>query len=195
MDNKLKLLTPDDYIISSWSGGTTTQLAISPADADYAERDFLWRVSSAVVGLESSSFTPLPDYERIISVLEGGMSLRHNGGEPIQLGQYQIHRFDGADETRSEGRCTDFNLMLRKGRCAGCMDSLRVAGGKAAFDILPNVEALLYCCNGSTTAKLGGEGVQLEQGQACYAAQAGGNTLKLFSADAAELMLAQVWRV
>ena len=44
------------------SGGTTTQIAIFPSDTPYSTRDFLWRVSSAVVTDEKSIFTPLPDY-------------------------------------------------------------------------------------------------------------------------------------
>ena len=42
----LTLLTPADYVTTAWSGGTTTQLAIAPKGALYAERSFLWRVSS-----------------------------------------------------------------------------------------------------------------------------------------------------
>lgn len=42
-------MTQDDYAVSRWSGGTTTQLAIFPPGASYADRDFLWRVSSAAV--------------------------------------------------------------------------------------------------------------------------------------------------
>ena len=42
-------LTPSDYITTKWSGGLTTQLGIAPAGAVYADRDFLWRLSSATV--------------------------------------------------------------------------------------------------------------------------------------------------
>ena len=42
-------LTPSDYITTKWSGGLTTQLGIAPASAVYADRDFLWRLSSATV--------------------------------------------------------------------------------------------------------------------------------------------------
>ena len=68
-------LTKSNYIISQWSGGTTTQLAIAPEGAVYADRDFLWRISSATVDLEESDFTALPDYVRLISVLDGIPSL------------------------------------------------------------------------------------------------------------------------
>ena len=64
-------LTPSDYITTKWSGGLTTQLGIAPASAVYADRDFLWRLSSATVEDAESDFTALPDYERLISTLEG----------------------------------------------------------------------------------------------------------------------------
>ena len=47
-----KLLTREDYATTNWSGGTTTQLSIAPEGAVYADRDFLWRRSSATVELE-----------------------------------------------------------------------------------------------------------------------------------------------
>ena len=49
-----KLLTQADQVTTTWSGGTTTQLAIAPEGAVYADRDFLWRLSSAKVELEHS---------------------------------------------------------------------------------------------------------------------------------------------
>ena len=67
--------TRAQYVTTAWSGGTTTQLAIAPEEAVYAERDFLWRLSSAQVELEHSDFTPLPDYNRLISVLNWSLKL------------------------------------------------------------------------------------------------------------------------
>ena len=61
MEPHLIHLTKDDYVVSQWSGGTTTQLAIAPSGAQYGDRAFLWRLSSATVDLEESDFTPLPD--------------------------------------------------------------------------------------------------------------------------------------
>ena len=78
-------LTPSDYITTKWSGGLTTQLGIAPAGAVYADRDFLWRLSSATVEDAESDFTALPDYERLISTLEGTIELNHNGGEKLTL--------------------------------------------------------------------------------------------------------------
>ena len=122
----MKKLGPGDYRVSQWSGGTTTQLAIYPEQAVYADRDFLWRVSSATVDLEESDFTPLPDYDRLIATLEGEIVLTHNGGEPLRLRPLEVHAFSGADATHSVGRCRDFNLMLRRGQATGTMEALRL---------------------------------------------------------------------
>ena len=119
-------LTDTSYVVSAWSGGTTTQLAIYPENAVYGERDFLWRVSSALVELEESDFTPLPDYDRLIATLEGEIVLSHNGGAPLRLRPLEVHAFSGADATHSVGRCRDFNLMLRRGRASGTMEPLRL---------------------------------------------------------------------
>ena len=124
----MKRLTAGDYAVSAWSGGTTTQLAIFPQEAKYADRDFIWRVSSATVDLEESDFTALPDYDRLIATLEGEIVLTHNGGAPLTLRPFEVHAFSGADATHSVGRCTDFNLMLRRGLASGTMEALHIAG-------------------------------------------------------------------
>ena len=156
----IRKLTPNEYVVSSWSGGTTTQLAIFPPEAVYARRDFLWRISSAAVELEESDFTALPDYERLISTLAGEIVLSHNGGPELRLEPFRVHAFSGAEATHSRGRCTDFNLMLRRGRAAGSMEALRLnetpvslsAGTSAAAPPPPFDETLLlYCVEGSAS--------------------------------------------
>ncbi|MBQ6370311.1 MAG: HutD family protein, partial [Firmicutes bacterium] len=62
---------------SNWSGGKTYELAIFPEDAKYLDRDFIWRLSTANSDREESSFTKLPDYDRILMVLEGDVVLAH----------------------------------------------------------------------------------------------------------------------
>ena len=153
----IRKLTQSEYRTSSWSGGTTTQIAIFPPEAEYADRDFLWRVSSAAVELEESDFTALPDYERLISTLKGEISLTHNGGAPLRLRPLEIHAFSGADATHSRGRCTDFNLMLRRGRVSGTMEALRLTESPAPLRAgtstpcppsSPCETTLLYCVEG-----------------------------------------------
>ncbi|MBR0156862.1 MAG: HutD family protein [Clostridia bacterium] len=108
---------------SVWSGGTTTEILIWPRGAVYAERDFLFRASTAKVELEESDFTPLPDYDRFIASIEGSMVLTHSapdGGETAEvLPLSTVHRFSGGVPTHCVGKARDLNLMLRKGKAEG----------------------------------------------------------------------------
>ena len=113
------ILKTTDYITTAWSGGTTTEICIAPEGSAYADRAFDFRISSATVELEKSDFTPLSDYRRIIMSLNGPIRLQHDGGPVNDLPAFMPHSFDGASDTTSEGKVTDFNLMLRKGKCDG----------------------------------------------------------------------------
>ncbi|MBO4913632.1 MAG: HutD family protein [Oscillospiraceae bacterium] len=192
---ELILLTPSNYVTTSWAGGATTQLAISPEGALYADRDFLWRVSSATVELDESDFTPLPDYRRFISTLSGEMKLSHNGGAELTLCPGEVHAFDGADVTHSRGRCTDFNLMLRKGSAEGSMSALR-PGGNAVFSADESTdEAIIYCASGSGCTSLGARSVRFSAGEALLLKDAAGTSLKLDCAEDTFLMAVQMRRL
>lgn len=164
----LKKLTQNNYTVSRWSGGTTTQLAIYPPGARYSERTFLWRVSSATVDLERSDFTLLPDYERIIAPVKGSMKLSH-GGAPVELDTFSVHRFDGAAPTVCEGRCSDFNLMLRKGMAEG--ELLAASAGKKdklfGIDLAAGETALVYAVLGRLTVSEGSDIVSIKAGESC----------------------------
>lgn len=123
------LLGTQEYQTVRWSGGTTTQLWIEPPQAAYASRDFLWRVSTATVEEEHSVFTDLPDYHRLLSVRKGELQLKVGPERPETMKPLQICCFDGAARTESWGRCTDFNLMLRKERCVGSLEAVTLPQG------------------------------------------------------------------
>ena len=51
---KINIKGPEEYTVSQWAGGATTQLYIYPEHADYSRRDFIFRLSSATVECERS---------------------------------------------------------------------------------------------------------------------------------------------
>ena len=149
---KITRLHRGNYKTTEWSGGTTTELSIAPEGAVYADRDFEWRLSSATVEVEESNFTPLPDYNRIIMTLKGGIRLSHNGGEWLTLPEFTTHSFDGGDETVSVGKVIDFNLMLRKGVCGGAVipyalkDGEEVRTDRDLQAEAPNYSTVMFYC-------------------------------------------------
>lgn len=192
-------LTRNDYVTTAWSGGTTTQLGIAPEGAVYADRDFLWRLSSAKVELEHSDFTALPDYVRLISVLDGKLDMRVGDEDRISLAPLTVRSFDGATPVESWGRCTDFNLMLRKGRSQGSVQSLRMEAGSVcdwtapvpAPQEYPHCTTALYCVSGSL--RLPEEGVSASAGELLLCREAGCGAVRLESREGAALMAAVIY--
>ena len=187
-------LTAVDYAKSQWSGGSTTQMAIEPAGAVYADRDFLWRLSSATVELAESTFTALPDYDRLIATLSAPIDLSHDGGERFVLEPYAVHAFDGGADTRSWGQCVDFNLMLRKGKAAGAARCVR--GGESLApqgDVNAEGHVLyLYCVQGPMRLACAGEKLELDAGDCAVLRGWQGEELCLEGENAAA-MAAEAW--
>ena len=182
-----KLLNKADYVTTSWSGGTTTQLAIAPEGAVYADRDFLWRLSSATVELDHSDFTPLPDYHRFLAVLDGEIQLKIDAAEPFPLAPGRVVEFDGGVPVESWGRCVDFNLMVRKGKGQG---TVSVLSGPCEKDWNPGPGDLaLYCVSGGV--RLPDFGVEAQAGQALLCRGFAGGPVKLVC-EAGLVMLASV---
>lgn len=189
------------WVVSQWSGGKTTQLAIAPDGAVYQNRNFLWRLSSATVELEQSDFTPLPDYTRLISVLKGGMTLCPEGQEPVSLAPFEVYSFDGATPVLSKGRCTDFNLMLRKGRCEGSLQTCCM-GEKSTLTLTAAIPSPLryahrtvaiYCAEGGASVEMGGIASRVEAGGMLLCEDVGTMPLQLVCTAPTALMLAEIW--
>ncbi len=108
---KIAILTPDHFLTSKWSGGSTTQLYIFPSGATYADRNFDLRISSAIVEVEQSTFTSLPGIQRKLMILEGEIRITHQGQYTKLLKPFDVDTFSGDWKTTSLGRCTDFNVM------------------------------------------------------------------------------------
>lgn len=154
---KITHLKKENYTTSAWSGGTTTQLYIYPADADYASRRFRVRISSAAVDLEESDFTPLPGVDRWITPLMGGFTLTHPGQAPVIMGPMsEPYHFSGGIETHCVGKALDFNLMLKdaEGRMELASGMAKIEPGINAFYPVAETNVLV---NGESYMMEGGE--------------------------------------
>jgi environmental stress-induced protein Ves len=110
---KLNLTKKAQLQTNTWAGGTTTQLAIYPKDAIYKNLDFVFRISTATIDVEESTFTSLPNVNRVIMVLSGELTIQHKNQYNKKLEKFDTDNFSGKWETTSIGKVTDFNVMTR----------------------------------------------------------------------------------
>jgi uncharacterized protein len=151
----VEIIRKEEQSTSIWSGGTTTQLAIYPKDSEYKAHNFKWRLSSANVDIEESTFTSLPGIWRHIMIIEGEMALQHEGQHSTVLKPYEQDSFSGGWTTKSIGRAKDFNLMLSEG-CTGELEAILVDNdmGIKAIPCLPDTDLMnsadaFYCTTGA----------------------------------------------
>lgn len=97
---------------TQWSGGTTSELFIFPSDSNFQQRDFVFRISSATVETEKSTFTLLPNFHRYLVVLEGKLKIEHVDRFSVELSPFDSTYFEGDWNTTSEGKVRDFNLIF-----------------------------------------------------------------------------------
>jgi environmental stress-induced protein Ves len=112
---KIEVISKEENIISNWSGGSTSQLYIFPKDSTLQERNFDFRISSAIVEVEESEFTSFAGYDRILMVLNGELEIVHENQYSKTLKQFEIDSFSGDWKTSSKGKIVDFNLILKRG--------------------------------------------------------------------------------
>lgn len=110
----MKLFTIDEEKQTAWAGGTTAELFIYPVDATYAERDFICRVSRAVVDQVGSSFTHLPGFTRFLIPTSVALSFVVEGARR-NVARWETFSFDGETSIQSVDTGCDFNLMVKKG--------------------------------------------------------------------------------
>ena len=97
--------------VHSWSGGTTTELFIYPEGSSFAKRDFTLRISIATVETNTSVFTPFPNTNRTLLVLEGTQRLEHQGAHTAHLKALEQDTFSGNWTTHCTGTSRNFNVM------------------------------------------------------------------------------------
>lgn len=138
------------YEIKEWSGGTTTEIFIYPEGAEYEKRNFSFRLSTASVEVDESTFTSLPDVKRTLMILHGSMELSHEGQHSRKLDEHDVDVFDGGWKTTSKGKCIDFNLMC-KGETSGKLRGFAVEKGRFKEFAVKGKLNFIYVTGGSIT--------------------------------------------
>lgn len=113
-------------------GGSTTEIAISPAGAHLD--DFEWRVSLATIA-QDGPFSSFPGIDRSLALVDGDGVLLDFGDERFVLSPSEpLIEFAGEDAvhaTVTGQHTTDFNVMTRRGVCRHRLELLTVRGKEA----------------------------------------------------------------
>ena len=116
----MKLIRFADLTPKPWKngGGTTTEIAVSPAGAGFD--DFDWRLSVAEVASDGP-FSLFPQIDRTLTLIEGqGLDMSIEGREAVRLTPLSAPlAFPGdvpVTASLVEGPIRDFNVMTRRGR-------------------------------------------------------------------------------
>jgi uncharacterized protein len=157
-----RLLRPADYKRMPWKngGGTTTELAVYPSDADDA---FDWRIS--IADIESNGpFSIFAGYDRFIALLDGiGMELRFDDAEPVRLERrLQFVKFAGEQRTEGvllSGKVRDFNVIYKRDAVRAEVLHRPLVGPMVFFR---DATWFVYLASGAAEAKCGAESVALE---------------------------------
>ncbi|MEO6201267.1 MAG: HutD family protein [Cryobacterium sp.] len=108
--------------------GVTSEVAARPIGGDPAAFD--WRLSIATIAGDNP-FSNFPGIDRLLMPISPqGLDLR-DGGAPVHLAQFDVHRFAGENDVASFGvteATLDLNLMTRRDRCIGSLLLTQVAG-------------------------------------------------------------------
>ena len=146
------LLDPATARAMPWKngGGTTVELAISPADTGL--EGFAWRLSTAQVAVDGA-FSSFPGIDRSLTVLAGnGVCLqRADGLRETLLSGDAIAVFSGEEAISAQlldGPITDLNLMTRRGVWSHELRLVRLQGEQ----MLVNDAELLLLWNAAPEA-------------------------------------------
>ncbi len=108
-------------------GGVTREVAVWPPGADMETFD--WRISMATVA-RGGSFSSFPGVDRILTVLEGELTLTVDGAAPLTLDPQSAPLPFSGDVPAAAGSpprpVTGLNVMTRRGRARASVSRLNV---------------------------------------------------------------------
>lgn len=187
------IIPAKDFNTTNWSGGTTTQLYIYPQTADYKERIFDFRLSTAKVDVEKSEFTSLLGVSRKIMILDGQIVISHKGRYNKKLKRLDIDEFEGDWQTSSIGTCTDFNLMTT-GKTKGDLSAL-VLKEKQEYNYSIEEKYLflfIYLYSGKISFDMDHENHVLNQGELLVLSKLTIEKLQISAHESSELIVSMI---
>jgi environmental stress-induced protein Ves len=126
----MQLLKKSQMKETPWKNGlgVTTEIAIFPKGANFADGDFLWRVSSAQVR-DPSLFSQFNGYDRVLAIWKGaGLLLNGKKLPPLEPFEFRGEELIASDPRGDEVH--DLGVIFRRGEVDVKMHALRLEAGK-----------------------------------------------------------------
>lgn len=152
----MKLRKYGSYKSTPWKngGGVTSEIAIYPETANFADNDFLWRLSSAKI-TSTNNFSAFDGYDRILFVVKGeGLLLSENGSpHKNRLPSLIAYRFQGETPIECEllsDEVVDFGIIYKRGLFKVDTDVLELAlSNEPQMLSIKDGVTLLFCAQGN----------------------------------------------
>lgn len=145
---KISVKKEKDCKVVNWANGTSTELFVFPADGNFQTRDFTFRISTATVEAEETTFSDFSSLTRILMILEGNITLIHEGRYAKELKPFDQDTFDGSWPTKSKGKVRDFNVMFKE-NVAGNVTHFTMNAGELESFSLSGTHDFFFVQNGS----------------------------------------------
>ena len=146
--------SPDNRITINWAHGTSTELFIHPGNANFLDRDFTFRLSTATVEAEETNFTYFEGITRHLMILKGEVDLAHEGRYSKHLKPFDQDIFSGEWNTTSKGKVTDFNLMLKE-NAIGSLLHIRILKDESGSISVSGTFCFVFVASGKVSDKEG----------------------------------------
>lgn len=168
---------------------------IFPAEASYVERNFELRISTAKVEVEESTFTALPGVQRKLMILEGEITVNHDGQYSKHLKPFEVDTFSGDWNSRAIGTCTDFNVMTRS---AIQSELYHVEiGANSIYQLKPKTNCnnlFLYPTSGNILIELNGEKHNLPAGNLLVIEDFDNSTIELNCKESCSFAVVELYQ-
>ena len=145
---KISVKKEKDCKVVNWANGTSTELFVFPADGNFQTRDFTFRISTATVEAEETTFSDFSSLTRILMILEGNITLIHEDRYAKELKPFDQDTFDGSWPTKSKGKVRDFNVMFKE-NVAGNVTHFAINTGESESFSLSGTHDFFFVQNGS----------------------------------------------
>lgn len=173
------LLRASERKSTSWAGGETSEITITPPDSSYVARNFDYRISSATIE-RPGPFTQLPGFNRILCLLEGsGLELEiteNDDTRSIQLNESLTPvSFSGEGRVIAKlhhGTICDFNIIYRREISAKFTAYRNIEGGKNLVFIHDDPahqmkSVFIFCTSGKVALNSTGNHFELSKYDGC----------------------------